>query len=114
MRPVLLDIKESALAGMGPHGLMVGATGSGKSELLRTLVCGLALMHSPEALALVLVEVVLGVTAYTATGVTLLDGADAALWPLSLVAVTVHVVATPLDNPSTTIGEDAPVFGGTT
>ncbi len=56
MRPVHLDIKESALAGMGPHGLMVGATGSGKSELLRTLVCGLALTHAPEALAFVLVD----------------------------------------------------------
>jgi S-DNA-T family DNA segregation ATPase FtsK/SpoIIIE len=56
MRPVLLDVKESALAGMGPHGLLVGATGSGKSELLRTLVCGLALTHSPEALAFVLVD----------------------------------------------------------
>jgi S-DNA-T family DNA segregation ATPase FtsK/SpoIIIE len=56
LRPVPLDIKESALAGMGPHGLLVGATGSGKSELLRTLVCGLALTHSPEALAFVLVD----------------------------------------------------------
>lgn len=56
MRPVLLDLKEAALAGMGPHGLLVGATGSGKSELLRTLVCGLALTHAPEALAFVLVD----------------------------------------------------------
>jgi DNA segregation ATPase FtsK/SpoIIIE, S-DNA-T family len=56
LRPVFLDIKESALAGMGPHGLLVGATGSGKSELLRTLVCGLAVTHSPEALAFVLVD----------------------------------------------------------
>jgi DNA segregation ATPase FtsK/SpoIIIE, S-DNA-T family len=56
MRPVYLDLKESALAGMGPHGLMVGATGSGKSELLRTLVCALAVMHSPEVLAFVLVD----------------------------------------------------------
>ena len=38
--PVLLDLKESAQLGMGPHGLCVGATGSGKSELLRTLVLG--------------------------------------------------------------------------
>ncbi|MFV0307259.1 MAG: type VII secretion protein EccCb [Desertimonas sp.] len=56
LRPVPLDIKESALNGMGPHGLLVGATGSGKSELLRTLVGGLALTHAPEALAFVLVD----------------------------------------------------------
>ena len=36
--PVELDLKESAQDGMGPHGLLIGATGSGKSELLRTLV----------------------------------------------------------------------------
>ncbi|NED70288.1 hypothetical protein G3I15_56145, partial [Streptomyces sp. SID10244] len=33
--PVDLDIKESAHGGMGPHGLCIGATGSGKSEFLR-------------------------------------------------------------------------------
>lgn len=55
-RPVHLDLKESALSGMGPHGLAVGATGSGKSELLRTLVVGLAVTHSPDDLALVLVD----------------------------------------------------------
>ena len=41
---------------MGPHGLVIGATGSGKSELLRTLVLGLAVTHSPEQLNLVLVD----------------------------------------------------------
>jgi len=54
--PVMLDIKEPAQGGFGPHGLIVGATGSGKSELLRTLVSGLALAHSPEALSFVLID----------------------------------------------------------
>jgi S-DNA-T family DNA segregation ATPase FtsK/SpoIIIE len=53
---VVLDIKESAQGGSGPHGLIVGATGSGKSELLRTLVTGLALTHSPELLSFVLID----------------------------------------------------------
>ncbi|WP_223291141.1 type VII secretion protein EccCa [Streptomyces avicenniae] len=51
-----LDIKESAQNGMGPHGLLVGATGSGKSELLRTLVLGMAVTHSSDQLNLVLVD----------------------------------------------------------
>lgn len=54
--PVVLDIKESAHGGMGPHGLCIGATGSGKSELLRTFVIGLAATHSPDDLNLVLVD----------------------------------------------------------
>ncbi len=53
---VVLDIKESAQGGSGPHGLIVGATGSGKSELLRTLTTGLALTHSPELLSFVLID----------------------------------------------------------
>ncbi|MGW0434462.1 type VII secretion protein EccCa [Micromonospora sp. NPDC003197] len=51
-----LDLKEAAQDGMGPHGLLVGATGSGKSELLRTLVLALAVGHSPETLNFVLVD----------------------------------------------------------
>jgi S-DNA-T family DNA segregation ATPase FtsK/SpoIIIE len=55
-RTVLLDLKESAHGGMGPHGLIVGATGSGKSEMLRTLVSSLVIGHPPDRLALMLVD----------------------------------------------------------
>lgn len=53
---VHLDLREPAAGGHGPHGLVIGATGSGKSELLRTLVTGLALLHSPEQVNLLLVD----------------------------------------------------------
>ena len=53
---VMLDLKESAHGGMGPHGLVVGATGSGKSEMLRTLVSSLVIGHPPDRLALMLVD----------------------------------------------------------
>lgn len=54
--PVWLDIKEPAERGSGPHGLCIGATGSGKSEFLRTLVLGMTVRHSPADLNLVLVD----------------------------------------------------------
>ena len=53
---IFLDIKEAAQGGMGPHGLIIGATGSGKSELLRTIVSALAITHSSEELNFVLVD----------------------------------------------------------
>jgi S-DNA-T family DNA segregation ATPase FtsK/SpoIIIE len=53
---VELDIKEPAQGGNGPHGVLIGATGSGKSELLRTLVLSMAVTHSSETLNFVLVD----------------------------------------------------------
>jgi S-DNA-T family DNA segregation ATPase FtsK/SpoIIIE len=41
---------------MGPHGLCIGATGSGKSEFLRTLVLGMLATHSSSTLNFVLVD----------------------------------------------------------
>lgn len=55
-QPLALDLKESAQQGMGPHGLIIGATGSGKSEVLRTLVLALAMTHSSEDLNFVLID----------------------------------------------------------
>ncbi|CAN5568417.1 FtsK/SpoIIIE domain-containing protein [soil metagenome] len=40
----------------GPHVLIAGSTGSGKSELLRTLVAGLAVANAPTALSFVLID----------------------------------------------------------
>ena len=40
----------------GPHGLVGGTTGSGKSELLRTLVAGLAASVDPDHLTFVLID----------------------------------------------------------
>ena len=54
--PVELDINEAAANGMGPHGLCIGATGSGKSEFLRTVALGMIVGHSSEDLNLVLID----------------------------------------------------------
>ena len=55
-QPLYLDIKEAAEGGVGPHGLCLGATGAGKSELLKSIVLALAATHSPDQLNLVLVD----------------------------------------------------------
>ncbi len=40
----------------GPHGLVAGTTGSGKSELLQTLIASLAVSHPPDRLTFLLVD----------------------------------------------------------
>jgi len=49
--PVLVD-----LVSAGPHALVAGTTGSGKSELLRAWLLAIALCHPPEHVALLLVD----------------------------------------------------------
>jgi len=40
----------------GPHGVLAGTTGSGKSELLQTLICALALEHDPRLVTFLLID----------------------------------------------------------
>ncbi|MEV0196933.1 FtsK/SpoIIIE domain-containing protein [Nonomuraea sp. NPDC050691] len=40
----------------GPHGLIAGTTGAGKSELLQTLICSLAVVNRPDQLTFVLID----------------------------------------------------------
>ncbi|MFD0787482.1 FtsK/SpoIIIE domain-containing protein, partial [Micromonospora azadirachtae] len=49
--PFALDLKRD-----GPHALVAGTTGSGKSELLQTLVASLAVANRPDAMTFVLVD----------------------------------------------------------
>ncbi len=44
------------LAHDGPHALVAGTTGSGKSELLQTMVAGLAVANRPDEMSFVLVD----------------------------------------------------------
>ena len=52
-RIVFLDIHEK---GHGPHGLIAGMTGSGKSEMLQTLILSLSIRYSPKELGFFLID----------------------------------------------------------
>ena len=47
----VLDMRQD-----GPHGLLGGTTGAGKSELLQTVVASMAVAHRPDQLAFILVD----------------------------------------------------------
>ncbi|MGZ4752913.1 MAG: FtsK/SpoIIIE domain-containing protein [Oryzihumus sp.] len=49
--PFRLDLRRD-----GPHGLVAGTTGSGKTELLQTMIASLALANRPDELNFVLVD----------------------------------------------------------
>ncbi|MCH7790289.1 MAG: hypothetical protein IH940_12755 [Acidobacteria bacterium] len=49
-------IRKLDLVADGPHALIAGTTGSGKSELLRTIVASLAVHHSPTEVNVVLID----------------------------------------------------------
>ena len=49
--PVAIDLR-----GDGPHALVAGTTGSGKSELLQSLVASLATTHSPRTVTFLLID----------------------------------------------------------
>jgi DNA segregation ATPase FtsK/SpoIIIE, S-DNA-T family len=49
--PFGIDIKKD-----GPHGLVAGTTGSGKSELLQTIVASLAVANRPDEMTFVLID----------------------------------------------------------
>ena len=52
-QPLLLDLHDRA---HGPHGLVAGATGAGKSELLQTLIASLAVNYHPHDLSFVIID----------------------------------------------------------
>jgi S-DNA-T family DNA segregation ATPase FtsK/SpoIIIE len=54
--PFVLDLSGDSLHGDGPHGLVAGTTGSGKSELLQSLIAALAVANRPDAMTFVLID----------------------------------------------------------
>jgi type VII secretion protein EccCa/type VII secretion protein EccCb len=51
--PLIFDLKDEAEGGMGPHGLMIGMTGSGKSQTLMSILLALLTTHSAERLIVI-------------------------------------------------------------
>lgn len=56
-KPVMLNIHDKIeRQGHGPHGLMAGTTGSGKSEVIQSLILSLAVNYHPHEMAFMLID----------------------------------------------------------
>lgn len=56
-KEVLLNLHDKMeRKGHGPHGLIAGTTGSGKSEAIQSLIAGLALRYHPHEMAFMLID----------------------------------------------------------
>ncbi len=51
--PLYFDLKDEAEGGMGPHGLMIGMTGAGKSQTLMAILLSLLTTHSADRLIVI-------------------------------------------------------------
>jgi DNA segregation ATPase FtsK/SpoIIIE, S-DNA-T family len=91
-KPMVLDLHET---GHGPHGLIAGTTGSGKSELIQTLVVSLAAHFPPNHLAFMLIDYKGGGTGQAFAGLPHLAGTisnlDESLAKRALVALRTEV-----------------------
>ncbi|MCV2488630.1 FtsK/SpoIIIE domain-containing protein [Geodermatophilus sp. YIM 151500] len=84
------------LCRQGPHALVAGTTGSGKSELLRTLIAGWALAHPPDRCSFLLVDykggAAFGEAAHLPHTVGLLTDLDGASTARALSSLTAELV----------------------
>lgn len=56
-KPVFLNIHDKIeKKGHGPHGLMAGTTGSGKSEVIQSIIAALAVTYHPHEMAFMLID----------------------------------------------------------
>ena len=70
-KPMYIDIHEKKY---GPHGLVAGTTGSGKSETLQTFIISLALNYHPDEISFILIDYKGGGMAYAFEGMPHIAG----------------------------------------
>lgn len=56
-KPVIMNLHDKIeRKGHGPHGLMAGTTGSGKSEVIQSMIASLAVQYHPHDMAFMLID----------------------------------------------------------